>query len=94
MTISALVTWIKNISQVSEVKRGRYELIQVTCAVIILSHFESIRCNFSHTFHYFTDEIFKKYEKKLLKLNMDVPPPPSLIWVSVTFSPRTLRASR
>ena len=61
--ISALVTWIKNISRVSEAKRERYELIQVTCAEIILSHFESIWWYFSHTFHYFTDEISWKYEK-------------------------------
>ena len=40
--ILALVNWIKNISQVSIVKRGRYELIQVTCAEIILPYFESI----------------------------------------------------
>ena len=41
--------------------RGRYELIQVTCAEIILSHFESIWLYFSYTFHYFTDEISAKY---------------------------------
>ena len=40
--ILALVTWIKNISQVSVAKPGKYELIQVTCTEIILSHFESI----------------------------------------------------
>ena len=61
--ISALVTWIKNISWVSEAKRGRYELIQVTYAEIILSHFEGIWWYFSHTFHYFMDEISWKYEK-------------------------------
>ena len=61
--ISALATWIKNISRVSKAKRGRYELIQVTCAEIILSHFESIWWYFSHTFHYLTDEISWKYEK-------------------------------
>ena len=37
--ISALVTWIKNISRVSEAIRGRYELIQATCAEIILVSF-------------------------------------------------------
>ena len=61
--ISGLVTLIKNISRVSEAKRGRYELIQVTCAEIILSHFEGIWWYFSHTFHYLTDEISWKYEK-------------------------------
>ena len=40
--LSTIVTWINNISRVSEAKRVRYELIQVTCAEIILSHFESI----------------------------------------------------
>ena len=62
--ISALVTWIKNISRVSEANRGRYELIQVTCAEIILSHFESIWLYFSHTFHYFTDEISESIRMK------------------------------
>ena len=33
-----LVTWITNISRVSVARRGRYALIQVTCAEIILSH--------------------------------------------------------
>ena len=42
---------------------GRYELIQVTWAEIILSHFESIWWYFSHTFHYFTDEISWKSVK-------------------------------
>ena len=42
-------------------ERGRYELIQVMCAEIILSHFESIWWYFSHTFHYFTDEISANY---------------------------------
>ena len=44
--ISALVTRIKNTSRVSGAKRGRYELIQVTCAEIIMSHFESIWWSF------------------------------------------------
>ena len=42
-------------------KRGRYKLIKVTCAEIILSRVESIGIYFSHTFHYFTDEIPAKY---------------------------------
>ena len=66
--ISALVTWIKNISRVSEAKRGRYELIQVSCAEIIFSYFESIWWHFSHTFHYFTDKISGKYDKKNVKV--------------------------
>ena len=89
--ISALVTWIKNISRVSEAKRGRYELIQVTCAEIILSHFECIWWYFSHTFHYLTDEISWKYEKKCQSETWMVAPP---ICARLTFSPRRLRASR
>ena len=54
--ISALVTWIKNISWVS------YELIQVTRGDN-LDNFESILWYFSHTFHYATDEISRKYKK-------------------------------
>ena len=88
--ISALVTWIKNISRVSETKRGRYELIQVTCAEIILSHFESIWWYFSHTFHYVTDEISWKYEKACQSGTWIMAP---LICARLTFSPRRLRAS-
>ena len=44
--ISALVTWIKNISRVSEAKRGRYELIQVTC--LIFSRWQLSNGGFSH----------------------------------------------
>ena len=33
-----MMMMIKNISRVSVARRGRYELIQVTCAEIILSH--------------------------------------------------------
>ena len=84
--ISALVTWIKNISRVSEAKRGRYELIQVTCAEIILSHFESIWWYFSHTFHYLTDEISWKYEKTCQSGTWMLVHP---ICVRLTFSPRT-----
>ena len=83
--ISALVTWIKNISQVSEAKWGRYELIQVTCAEIILSHFEGVWWYFSHTFHYFTDEISWKYEKTCQSGTWLLAPP---IGVRLTFSPR------
>ena len=61
--ISALVTWIKNIPRESEVKQGRYELIQAACAEIILSHFENIWWCFSHTFHHFVDELSWKYKK-------------------------------
>ena len=39
ISFRAIATWIKNISRVSVAKRGRYELIQVTCTEIILSHF-------------------------------------------------------
>ena len=46
-------------SQWSE--QGRYELIQVTCAEIILFILKAYDYIFSHTFHYFTDEISPKY---------------------------------
>ena len=67
-------------------ERGRYELIQVTCAEIILSHFESIWWYFSHTFHYLTDEISWKYEKTCQSGTWMLVPP---ICVRLTFSPRT-----
>ena len=67
-------------------ERGRYELIQVTCAEIILSHFESIWWYFSHTFHYLTDEISWKYEKICQSGTWILVPP---ICVRLTFSPRT-----
>ena len=89
--ISALVTWIKNISRVSEAKQGRYELIQVTCAEIIMSHFESIWWYFSRTFHYLTDKISWKYEKTCQSGTWMLVPP---IGARLTFSPRRLRASR
>ena len=89
--ISALVTWIKNISRVSEAKRGRYELIQVTCAEIILSHFEMhMMIFFSHLSLFNRWNILKIWEN-LSKWNMDVAP---LICARLTFSPRRLRASR
>ena len=67
-------------------ERGRYELIQVTCAEIILSHFESIWWYFSHTFHYLTDEISWKYERTCQSGTWMLVPP---ICVRLTFSPRT-----
>ena len=67
-------------------ERGRYELIQVTCAEIILSHFEGIWWYFSHTFHYLTDEISWKYEKTCQSGTWMLVPP---ICVRLTFSPRT-----
>ena len=67
-------------------ERGRYELIQVTCAEIILSHFESIWWYFSHTFHYLTDEISWKYEKICQSGTWMLVPP---ICMRLTFSPRT-----
>ena len=66
-------------------ERGRYELIQVTCAEIILSHFECIWRYFSHTFHYLTDEISWKYEKTCQSGTWMLVP---LICVRLTFSPR------
>ena len=66
-------------------ERGRYELIQVTCAEIILSHFECIWWYFSHTFHYLTDEISWKYEKTCQSGTWMLVP---LICVRLTFSPR------
>ena len=47
----------------------RYELIQVRCPEIILSHFENIWLAFSHIFHYFTDEISPKYQNVVKSCN-------------------------
>ena len=72
--ISALDTWIKNISRVSEAIRGRYELIQVTCAEIILVSFWWHMVIFWYeTCHYFTDEIRSECTKFFNSLHLSMP---------------------